>query len=284
MKFNVLGGYFLAILFTAAIVFYFVQKEPAFILNEQFNDSTIFAHPDTLPVAPPKVLYGINIDSLEVIENVIRPNQFLGEILSNHNVTDREIHEISLKSRDVFDVRKLAARKKYTLLCSRDSIQKAHYMIYESSNTEYVIYKIKDSIEVVRHVRKIDTLRSQAAGIIESSLWETMANAGADPLLIHALSEVFAWQVDFYRVQKGDKFRVIYEKLLVEDQPVGIGKIIGAYFHHFGNDYYAIFFDQGNGISYFDEKGQSCKNNFYVRHWIIAGSVRGIPSADFIRC
>ncbi|MBS0000098.1 MAG: peptidoglycan DD-metalloendopeptidase family protein [Cyclobacteriaceae bacterium] len=262
MKSKVTGGFFLVVLLTAAIVFYLVQKTPAPASIGRSADTVRVIAADTMPAAPPKIIYGINIDSLDVIENVIRPNQFLGEILSKHNVSDREIHELSQKSREVHDVRKLVSRKKYTLLCSRDSIQKVQYMIYEPSNTEYVIYKIKDSIEVLRQVRKIDTIRSQAAGIIESSLWETMTNAGTDPLLIHALSEVFAWQVDFYRVQKGDKFKVIYEKLLVEDQPVGIGKIIGAYFNHFGNDYYAIYFDQGNGISYFDEKGQSLQKQF----------------------
>jgi murein DD-endopeptidase MepM/ murein hydrolase activator NlpD len=262
MNVKVLSGYFLVSLFTAVIVFYLVRMEPAPISGISSIDSVLVAEPDTIPVASPQVLYGINIDSLDVIENMIRRNQFLGEILSDHNVSDREIHELSLKSRDVYDVRKLAARKKYILLCTRDSLPKAQYMIYEPSNTEYVIYKIKDSIEVFRHVKKIDTLRSQTAGVIESSLWETLTNAGEDPLLIHTLSEVFAWQVDFYRVQKGDKFKVIYEKLLVEDEPVGIGKIIGAYFNHFGNDYYAIYFDQGNGISYFDEKGQSLQKQF----------------------
>ena len=100
------------------------------------------------------------------------------------------------------------------------------------------------------------------SGVIETSLWETMLDAGAMPELIHSLSEVFAWQVDFYRIQKGDKFKVIYEQINVKDKPAGIGKILGAYFNHFGKDYYAIFFDQGSGISYFDENGQSLQKQF----------------------
>jgi murein DD-endopeptidase MepM/ murein hydrolase activator NlpD len=244
------------------VIFYLIQKRPVLIQEEQQVDTLEMVKADTLIPPPPKLLYGINIDSLEVIENVIRPNQFLGEILSKHNVTDQEIHELSQKSKPIYDVRKLVTRKKYTILCSKDSIQKAEYLIYEPNETEYVVYKIKDSVEVFKHQKKIDTLRSQVAGIIEFSLWETMSNAGTDPMLIHAMSEVFAWQVDFYRIQKGDKFKVIYEKLMVDNEPVGIGRILGAYFNHFGNDYYAVYFDQGNGISYFDEKGESLQKEF----------------------
>jgi murein DD-endopeptidase MepM/ murein hydrolase activator NlpD len=261
MKSKVAGGFFIIALLTGALIFYNLRQNISPQQAQLPADTLKSVLMDTVPL-PPKLLYGINIDSLDVIENVIRRNQFLGDILSEHNVSDREIHELSQKSKKVYDVRKLVTRKKYTLLCSRDSIRKAQYMIYEPNNVEYVVYKIKDSVEVFKHQRKIDTLVSQVAGIIESSLWETMTNAGTDPVLIHALSEVFAWQVDFYRIQKGDKFKVIYEKLMVEDESAGIGKILGAYFNHFGNDYYGIYFDQGNGISYFDEKGESLQKQF----------------------
>ena len=262
MKSNVLGGFLFVAILSAGVIFYYLGEKPGIAREPKLADTLEIVKKDTLIPPPPKILYGINVDSLEVIENVIRPNQFLGEILSSHNVSDQEIHELSVKSKPVYDVRKLVTRKKYTVLCSKDSIQKAHYLIYEPNETEYVVYKIKDSVEVFRQQKKIDTLLSQVAGIIESSLWESMSEAGTDPMLIHTLSEVFAWQVDFYRVQKGDKFKVIFEKLMVDNQPVGIGKILGAYFNHFGNDYYAVYFDQGNGISYFDEKGQSLQKEF----------------------
>jgi murein DD-endopeptidase MepM/ murein hydrolase activator NlpD len=262
MKSKVAGGFFIVALLTATVIFYLVRNSVEPLKQQQPENTLKMAVVDTLIPPPPKLLYGINIDSLDVIENVIRRNQFLGDILSEHNVSDGEIHELSQKSKDVYDVRKLVSRKKYTLLCSRDSIRKAEYLIYEPNNIEYVVYKIKDSIEVIKYQKKIDTLVSHVAGIIQNSLWETMTQAGTDPVLIHALSEVFAWQVDFYRIQKGDKFKVIYEQLMVENEPAGIGRILGAYFNHFGNDYYGIYFDQGNGISYFDEKGESLQKQF----------------------
>jgi len=217
---------------------------------------------DSIHYEPPRLLYGLPADSFKVIEGTIKRNEFLGEILTKYQVTDQQIHNLSIKSKDVFDVRKLEARKKYTLLCTRDSLPRAEYFIYEPNPVDYVVYTLKDPINVSYNQKKIDTVNTFVAGVIETSLWETMTEAGADPILIHSLSEVFAWQVDFYRIQKGDRFKVLYEQLYVDDEEAGIGKISGAYFNHFGEDYYAVYFDQGNGISYFDEKGQSLQKQF----------------------
>jgi murein DD-endopeptidase MepM/ murein hydrolase activator NlpD len=228
----------------------------------EYEDEVITENLDTVQFQQPILLYGFPVDSFTVIENKIRRNQFLGEILSEYQVTDQQIHDLSMKSRKVYDVRRLEARKNYTILCTKDTLPRAEYFIYEPNAIEYVVYKLKDSIEVSLNQRKIDTVNTSVAGIIENSLWITMTDAGADPMLIHSLSEVFAWQVDFYRIQKGDRFKVLYEQLFVDDEEAGIGKIIGAYFNHSDEDFYAVYFDQGSGISYFDENGQSLQKQF----------------------
>jgi murein DD-endopeptidase MepM/ murein hydrolase activator NlpD len=260
MKFARYGLFVVLIIAFLAFLYYQIRQERSW---KDVEDIEVVVPKDsTQEINTPALLYGIPVDSFLVIENSIKRNQFLGEILSDYQVTDREIHDLSVKAKDIYDVRKLEARKKYTLLCTKDSLPRAEYFIYEPNPIEFVVYKLKDSIEVSYHQKKIDTLKTAVAGIIESSLWVTMTEAGADPLLIHSLSEVFAWQVDFYRIQKGDRFKVIYEQLMVEDEEAGIGKIIGAYFNHHEYDYYAVYFDQGSGISYFDEKGQSLQKQF----------------------
>jgi murein DD-endopeptidase MepM/ murein hydrolase activator NlpD len=259
MKFARFGLFIILFLIFLAFIVYQVRMDQA------LPDEPELVESDSLEIIQknePSLLYGIEIDSFQIIEKKIKRNQFLGEILSKYQVSDQEIHDLSIKSRGIYDVRKLEARKKYTLLCTKDSLPRAEYFIYEPSPIDYVVYKLKDSIEVSYHQKKIDTVQTAVAGIIESSLWVTMTEAGADPLLIHSLSEVFAWQVDFYRIQKGDRFKVIYEQLFVDEEEAGIGKILGAYFNHHEEDYYGVYFDQGSGISYFDEKGQSLQKQF----------------------
>ncbi len=259
MKFAQSGLFIiLFILFLLFVVYQIIldRSEP------EYEEEIISERVDTVQIHQPALLYGFPADSFTVIESTIRRNQFLGEILSEYQVTDQEIHNLSIKSKRIYDVRKLEARKKYTLLCTRDSLPRAEYFIYEPNAIDFVVYKLKDSIEVSLNQRKIDTVNTAVAGIIETSLWVTMSDAGADPMLIHSLSEVFAWQVDFYRIQKGDRFKVLYEQLYVDDEEAGIGKIMGAYFNHNEEDYYAVYFDQGSGISYFDETGQSLQKQF----------------------
>jgi len=259
MKFARFGLFVLFLVIILSLLFYLAQK----VQPIPEEDGLIVADSlDSVHTYQPKLLYGFAVDSFLIIENTIKRNQFLGEILSEYQVTDQQIHDLSLKSKGIYDVRKLEARKKYTLLCSKDSLPRAEYFIYEPSPIEFVVYKLKDSIEVSFNQKKIDTVKTVVAGIIESSLWVAMTDAGTDPLLIHSLSEVFAWQVDFYRIQKGDRFKVIYEQLFVDEEEAGIGKILGAYFNHHEEDYYAVYFNQGGGISYFDEKGQSLQKQF----------------------
>jgi murein DD-endopeptidase MepM/ murein hydrolase activator NlpD len=259
MKFAQSGLFIVLFILFLVFVVYQIKIDRS---EPEYVEDAIAENLDTVQIQAPTLLYGFPVDSFMVIENTIRRNQFLGEILSEYQVTDQQIHDLSIKSKNVFDVRKLEARKNYTILCTQDSLPRAEYFIYEPNAIEYVVYKLKDSIEVSLNQRKIDTVNTSVAGIIENSLWVTMTDAGADPMLIHSLSEVFAWQVDFYRIQKGDRFKVLYEQLLVDDEEAGIGKIIGAYFNHNEEDYYAVYFDQGSGISYFDENGQSLQKQF----------------------
>jgi murein DD-endopeptidase MepM/ murein hydrolase activator NlpD len=259
MKFAQSGLFIVLFILFLLFVVYQIKLDRS---EPEYEEEIISERVDTVQIHQPALLYGFPADSFTVIESTIRRNQFLGEILSEYQVTDQEIHNLSIKSKGIYDVRKLEARKRYTLLCSRDSLPRAEYFIYEPNAIDFVVYRLKDSIEVSLNQRKIDTVNTAVAGIIETSLWVTMSDAGADPMLIHSLSEVFAWQVDFYRIQKGDRFKVLYEQLYVDDEEAGIGKIMGAYFNHNEEDYYAVHFDQGSGISYFDEKGQSLQKQF----------------------
>ncbi|MEJ2004109.1 MAG: peptidoglycan DD-metalloendopeptidase family protein [Cyclobacteriaceae bacterium] len=207
----------------------------------------------------PETLYGISIESMTVIEDKVRRNQNISEILSGYNVSSQTIFDLANKSKDVFDVRKIATNKKYTLICEQDSLRTATALVYEHNPIEYVIFNLKDSVYVEKKARDVKIVEKSAAGIIESSLAVTMQDLGLSPALTDQFVDVFGWQLDFFGLQKGDRFKVIYEEKEVEGNPVGIGEIKAIYFQHFGNDYYAFNFDQGSGVDYFDEEGNSLR-------------------------
>ncbi len=158
-----------------------------------------------------------------------------------------------------FDFRKIAASKKYTLISQIDSAKTAIAFVYEPNPVDYIVLHLKDSLVVESHKREIKTEDRTVTGTITSSLYETIDALNISPELTNKFVDVFGWQVDFQHLQKGDRFKLIYEENSVEGQSIGIGKILGIYFEHFNNGYYAFPFDQGDGIDYFDEEGNSLR-------------------------
>ncbi|MEQ8925626.1 MAG: peptidoglycan DD-metalloendopeptidase family protein [Fulvivirga sp.] len=246
----------LLLLITAAL--YFIL--PRF--DHSVPEPPLVEKTDSIQVAPkyePKILYGMVVDSLVIIEDKIKRNQNIAEILTAHNVTNDAIFKLAKASKSVFDVRKLVANKKYTLICERDSLKTAKAFVYEHNPVEYVIFNLKDTISVEKKQKDIEIVEKGVSGIIEYNLATTMKDIGLSAQLTDAFVDVFAWQIDFFRLQKGDKFKLIYEDHLVDGNPIGTGKIKSIYFEHFGNDFYAFHYDQGDGIDYFDENGNSLR-------------------------
>ena len=201
-------------------------------------------------------------DTLLLFEDEIAPNQSLSEILLNFGVSYSTIDQLAKKSKKVFDVRKFNPGKKYLVFYADDSVQKASHFIYELDAANYIVYGLSDSLPIFRGRKEVETQVRTASGVINSSLWQTTIDNGIDQNVPLKLSEIYAWAVDFYRIQKGDMFKVIYEEKLVEGEVIGMGRVIAAYFQHYGDDYYAVYFEQGDAADYFDENGKSLRRAF----------------------
>jgi murein DD-endopeptidase MepM/ murein hydrolase activator NlpD len=213
-----------------------------------------------LSVKEPKMVYGMLVhDEHVVIEDKIKRNERLGDILQEYNVPASIIHEISNLSRKVFDPRKIAANKKYTLICDKDSLTRAKALVYEPNAIDYIIFKFGDSLSVDAYKREVVTVEKTISGIIQSNLSETIEKLGVSNDLTNRFADIFGWVVDFQRLQKGDKFKLIYQENQVEGTSIGIKQIDGIFFEHSGSDYYAFPFDQGDGVDFFDEKGKSLR-------------------------
>ncbi|HIA36963.1 MAG TPA: peptidase M23 [Flavobacteriales bacterium] len=208
------------------------------------------------------VANGIVADSLLLYEGIIKKNQNLSEILLKFNISYALIAQLANKSKEVFEVRKFVVGKKYNVFYSNDTLQKAISFIYEIDAANYVVYNMLDSIRIYRERKEVDTEIMMASGEITSSLWQTMADNNINFNITVNLSEIYAWAIDFYRIQKGDYFKVLYEEKFVDGESVGIGKVIAAYFNHYNHDYYAVYFEQGEAADYFDENANSLRKAF----------------------
>ena len=214
------------------------------------------------PEAPPiaQTLYGINIDDKVVIEQKVRPNDNLSSILADYQVSYEDIDQLARNAKGVFDVRKINAHKKYKLICTEDSV--AQFMIYEPNKIEFVVFDLSDSINVYTGSKEVSMLETSITGTITTSLYQDMVENGASPQLVDYVADIFGWQLDFGRLQVGDRYKIIYQQKLVEGEVADLGPVLGAEFIHEGNPFYAVRYDQGNGPDYFDEKGHSLRKAF----------------------
>lgn len=214
-------------------------------------------------ISDPTLEYGIQVDSFSVVKGQVQPGQALGAILYLHHIDHPEIDEIVRASKDVFDFRTARAGKNYTVLCTNDSAEVAQCFIYEESSTNYVVFDLRDSIHVYRGQKEIDVRIREASGHIESSLWNALMASNMSPALVMELSSIYAWTIDFFRIQKGDHFRVVYEEKYVEDEFVGIGRVWAAEFNHSNEDFFAFYFQEDENFGdYFDENGGTLRKAF----------------------
>jgi len=211
---------------------------------------------------PPEFLFGFNLDTFSVDSGVIVKNENFGSIVSKYSDSAINIKVIEDSAKNVFSLRKIRHGNKYYVFKRNDSIPSAEYLIYEEDIVNYIQIKLKNPVSVKRLQKQSDTIIQSVSGIINNSLWADMNNAGASPLLINALSEIYEWDIDFFRIQKNDKFKVIYEEVRVEKKAVGIGKIVSAWFEHSESVYYAFYYLQDGQANYFDTAGKNLRKMF----------------------
>jgi len=242
-----------------ALIFTFTQKEESSNVKVEIRHASIEELSEV-----ENTLYGFDLDSLDVIEEVLRVNQNLGEILNQHHVSPATIARIAQIPQELFNVRALKADKPYTLITSRDSLSKALGFVYHPNPIEYVVLDFSDSLAVYKGKNPVDTITHSLGGEISYSLYESLMAQGGSPAIVNQLFDIFAWDIDFWALQPGDTYRIIYTTHEVNGEDAGFGKIICASIEHEGKPYYAFGYDQGegNGWEYFDQHGKSRQGVF----------------------
>ncbi|WP_102406940.1 M23 family metallopeptidase [Parabacteroides bouchesdurhonensis] len=208
--------------------------------------------------------YGICIDSLNVNEYLIKSGDNPSSIFASLGFSASQTDSISRVSSDVLDPTKLRAGMNYCTFTTNDSIARIKYIAFAKSLTDYAIIDFtQDTVCAYEFCKQITLKRKYAEGILNTSLWNVIKASGADPLLALELSNVYAWQIDFFDIKDGDSFKVLYDVAYIDDTTaLKIASIEGAIFTHQGKDFYAIPFTQDSISEYFDEEGNSLRKAF----------------------
>lgn len=234
--------------------------------DELVSDDSVMESSEVEMAKPVEYRFGLPVDSFEVLESVVKNGESFGNILLANGVGYQVINTIATNFKDIFDVRWLRSGKPYSLFCeSNDSSRVARYMVYQSSAVDYYVFDLTDSVKVYRGQKEVVTKVHEVSGEINSSLYETLMERGASVGLAMKLADVYAWSIDFFRIQKGDYFKVIYEERYIDDTVnVGVGRILAADFNHGSRSFYSFYYESEdeNYSDYFDENGKTLRKAF----------------------
>jgi murein DD-endopeptidase MepM/ murein hydrolase activator NlpD len=211
--------------------------------------------------APVVLKYGFDLAKFEVIRGEISQNDFLSTILNKHGLGPAGIDQLVRNTESVFDVKKIRPGHEYAVIYEPGDSAASHF-VYEKNAIDYVVFSLQDSLYAWDGQRPVTTQERSSCGVIESSLYNTCRDIGIDASLAMELANIYAWTIDFYRIDKGDEFSVVFEEKLVDDTPVGTGRILAASFVHKGEDFNAFYYEQGEQGDYFDEEGNSLRKAF----------------------
>tara|TARA_B100000965_G_scaffold403632_1_gene432283 strand:+ start:884 stop:2104 length:1221 start_codon:yes stop_codon:yes gene_type:complete len=210
--------------------------------------------------------YGYDQSKYTFEERRIKRGDTFGDILEEQGIDYPEIYKALEKTKNDVSFRKLQLGKPYTLIFTNDSIRKLKAFVYHPTIEGYSFIQLRDSVygKTLSKPRSYRDL--SASGTIDNSLYLTLEEQDKDPLLTYYLSDIYAWTIDFFRLNKGDRFKVIYTQAFIDDTiPVAITKVKAAYFVHKGIERYAFEYetDSIKGIiEYLDQDAKNLRRAF----------------------
>ncbi len=211
--------------------------------------------------------FGFVLEDYEVVNDTVHSGDSFGIIMDNNGVDRSKVFEISNKVKDTFNVARINSGKPYTILKSKDSLHNVKAFIYQKNKVDYTIINLSDSIYAENKHKKVITKRKVLNGIIESSLSEAIEKDHGSAYLTHLIAGIYQWNIDFFRIQKGDRFKIIYyDKYLEDGSYVGVKSVEAAVFEHNGTPFYGFEYeipdDKKELMSYYDEKAKSLQSFF----------------------
>ncbi|MFV0539788.1 MAG: peptidoglycan DD-metalloendopeptidase family protein [Aestuariibaculum sp.] len=250
-----------ALLFFMGVLLLFACKDKEQGEPEQEEELVMNEEPEE------NLEFGFNLDDYVVKRDTVRKGDSFGEILGRNNIDFSKIHNIVEKAKDTFNIRSIRIGKPYTLFCAKDSLQTPKIFVYQPNLEEYVVINFHDSIHAYTSRKPIKYVEKIATGIINNNISQTLEEQGVSQKLTHILAdEIYAWSIDFRRLHKKDKFKVIYTDKYIDDTIyAGVHNVKAAYFEHNSEAFYAFRFETDSAkqtFDYFNEQAKSLRRAF----------------------
>ena len=227
---------------------------------EYVPESPLAAVDSTLP--PPSA-YGLPMSGFVLEQGIVKAGQTFSDLLAGHGIGATAIDSLVRLAQPLFDVRRLRTGHPYALIFTDDAQRLPHYFVYEVDAVEHVIFAVQPPMNVRVGKRPVVTEVKSVSVSVTGALWNDLKEAGADPALTMQLADVLQWSVDFYRIQKNDRFTVVYEERTVDGEPYGAPRVLGVRYSSSDVVKEAFRFASDSAhVAYFDREGNSLRKAF----------------------
>ena len=234
-------------------------------------------------------------DNYRIVEDKVKDGEIFTALMSRLGMDHQDALALAGECGTAFDVCKMRAGNTVKAYYAEGEVPE--YVVYEQDKINRVVFKTADSLAVWLYSKPVEVNREYADVTINSSLWNDMVEAGAPTMLIVALSEIYAWSVDFFALQEGDRFKVLFDEKTCEGEFISVDTIYYAEFISGDTVIPAIMYDQGDGGNiYWKADGESLKKAFlkaplkftrissgfsYRRRHPVTGKVRPHTAVDY---
>ena len=210
--------------------------------------------------------FGFNLNDFNVINDTVKSGDTFGRILEKQNLDGKRVYDIAEKVKDSFNLKLIRKGNPYTVLRAKDKTNKLKVFIFQPDRMNYYVIDLRDSVVVHKKTRPIQFKTKTIAGQLNGSLSETLSNLKVDPSLATRIAKVYAWSIDFFKLQKGDKFALTFTERFINDTVYdGVDSLKASYFEYKGKKIYAFPFSPDGSFGkqqYYDEEGKTLKNFF----------------------
>ncbi|MFI3303236.1 MAG: peptidoglycan DD-metalloendopeptidase family protein [Rikenellaceae bacterium] len=207
--------------------------------------------------------YGILSDGYNLDKQSVKRGETMGTILSRYGASATEVYYLEKAAKAVYPLNKIRSGNSYTTFTKPDSlgVERLDYLVYDITNVDYAVFSFADgAINAYKGSKPTTVKRHKQTAVIDSSMWLAASKAGMPDALSSQIEDIYQWTVDFFSIDKGDNFTVIYDEMFVDDTvSIGLGRVWGAKFEHSNKEYYAIPFKQNSTIQYWEADGGSLR-------------------------
>jgi len=233
--------------------------------DKEDNEKQLVEPIEVVKPVKPKI-FGFSPNDYEIVFDTVRRGETFGSIMDNYGVPPAKVYQITQSIPDsVMNFRKINYGKPYKIIRSKDTTQRVEHFVYQKSVIDYAVISLDSVVGEVKS-KPITIKQKSTSGVISSSLSAAIDEAGLDYLLTSRFADIYQWSVDFFRLQKGDQFKLIYKERYIDDSIyAGLQSIDAAVLNHRGREFYAFEFEMDSvtgRTDYFDENAETLRRFF----------------------